>query len=461
MARLVSWVCLSYLVLCSLSVQADEISFARQVWPILRQQCWSCHSGDKAEAHLRFDSEERLRKGGESGPALVAGKPDESLLIEQVSGSKPAMPPKRPPLAAEQVALLRGWIAAGAKIDSMPVDTTLTASIPETYDFAPAINSVAFAPDGKRAACACRSEVVVVSLVDDTAPLRLPTEGDLVSHVEFSPDGKLLAAAGGTPAMFGEVRFFDAAGGKLLAQRRLTGDTLFRGSFAPDSKSIALGGADGAVYIVPLDLAAPVRKLELHSDWVLDVAWTPDGSKLVTAGRDKTAKVASLETGQLLRTVDTSPERLNAVAADDKLAVAAGLARSVMGYQFSIALQNIEVTGAGNGAQPISRRDQYVKAFENQAGEVLDLATSGDHKVLAVAGRYGDVRVFALADQKRTALAASVPAPVYAVALNADGTQLIAGGKSGVLGVYELPSGKLLKTIQPVPVRQSVAGTGR
>lgn len=458
MSRSVVAVLLSCVTLAVVPGRAEEISFARQVWPVLRQHCWSCHSGEKAEGHLRFDNQEHFTKGGESGPVLVAGKPDESLLIEQVSGAKPAMPPKRPPLSGEQVALLRGWIAAGAKIDSMPVDTTLTVSIPETYAFAPAINSVAIAPDGKHAACACRSEVVLVSLADDAPPVRLPTESDLVSHVEFSPDGKLLAAAGGTPAMFGELRLFDAADGKLLAQRRLTGDTLFRGSFAPDGKAIALGGADGAVYIVPVDVAAPVRKLELHSDWVLDVAWTPDGSKLVTAGRDKTAKVASVETGQLLRTVDTSNERLNAVAADDTLAVAAGLGRTLLGYQFSIALQNIEVSGAGNGARPISRREQYVKAFESQPGEVLDLALSGDHKVLAAAGRYGDVRVFTLANQKRTALVASVPGPVYAVALNADGTQLIAGGKSGTLGVYELPSGKLIKTIQPVPVRQSVAG---
>ena len=52
--------------------------------------------------------------GGESGPAIVPGQPEASLLLEYVSGEKPEMPKDAPPLAAEQVAALRRWIAEGA-----------------------------------------------------------------------------------------------------------------------------------------------------------------------------------------------------------------------------------------------------------------------------------------------------------------------------------------------------------
>ena len=69
---------------------------------------------------------------------------------------------------------------------------------------------------------------------------------DLITHVEFSPDGKLLAAAGGSPQQFGGIIFFDAADGKQRAARRIGTDTLFKGNFAPDSQAIALGGANGA-----------------------------------------------------------------------------------------------------------------------------------------------------------------------------------------------------------------------
>jgi len=436
---------------------ADDVSFARDVWPIFRQHCWSCHAGDKPEGGLRLDVEEHLRRGGDSGPAFVPGKPDASALIEQVSGPRPAMPPKQPPLAAEQVESLRRWIVAGAKIDSMPVDRSLQTVIPAEYQFAPAITSVAVHPDGKTAACACRSEAVIVAL-DGTGPSRrLPTECDLVTHVEFSPDGRLLAAAGGTPALFGEVTFFEAATGKLVGRRRLSNDTLFRGSFSPDGRHLALGGADGAIYVVPVDPQADVKRLELHSDWVVDVCWTPDGTKLVTAGRDKTTKVADAKTGALLRTLDTLAERVNAVVADDKIAVSAGLTRAVSGYELAVALQNVEVTGSGNGAKPVSRVAQYLRAFPAQPGEVLDLALSRDLRLVAVVGLFDEARIYTPTDRKPAGTVKLAGVTNYAAALNRDGTQLVVGGKSGRLDVYELPDGKLLRSIEPVPVKKVVA----
>ena len=63
-------------------------------------------------------------RGGDSGEAITPGKPETSLLLEQVSGAKPAMPPEKPSIGAENVEILRRWIAAGAKIDRVPVDPT-------------------------------------------------------------------------------------------------------------------------------------------------------------------------------------------------------------------------------------------------------------------------------------------------------------------------------------------------
>lgn len=450
---LVLMICLGFTAVS----RADDVSFSQHVYPIFRAHCWSCHSGSKPEGGLRLDGEEHLRRGGDSGEAIAPGKPETSMLLEQVAGADPAMPPDKGSIGAENVEILRRWIAAGAKIDKMPVDPTATVVIPKIYEYAPAVTSVNVHPDGKRVAAACRSEAVIVALDGAGEPTRLPTECDLVTHVEFSPDGKVLAVAGGTPAQFGEVRFFDVATGKSISSRRVPGDTFFRGCFAPDGKAIALGGADGAAYVVPLDEAQPVRRFELHSDWVVDVAWTPDGTKLVTAGRDKTTKVASIETGQLLRTIDTSAERINAVVSDDKLAVSAGLTRALSGYQLDIALQNVELSGSGNGAKPVSRVAQYLRAFEGQPAEVLDLALSGDRRTIAAAAVNGDVRVYAFPDAKRTPLLPRATSPTFAVALNRDGSLLVRGGKAGTLEVFQLPDGKLLRTIETVPVRK-VAG---
>ncbi|MBQ17195.1 MAG: hypothetical protein CMJ65_08720 [Planctomycetaceae bacterium] len=453
------------IVLCSLvgfsagAVSAAEpISYRRQVWPILKRHCWSCHSGKKPGGRLSLTTAEAIQRGGESGRLLVPGKPEESLLIEITGGNEPSMPPKGPPLSSAKIEILRRWIVQGAEVDKIAPPGEARIVIPREYTFPPAITSTAFSPDGSRIACACRSEVVVVQADGKGLPLRLPTRSDLINHVEFSADGKFLLAAGGTPSRYGEVCVFAVADGKQVLARRVGNDTLFRGGFSPDGTRVALGGADGAVYVIPLDAKAKVRRFELHSDWVVDVAWTPDGKKLVTAGRDKATKVASVETGKLLRTVDSSKERMSSVVTDGVFAVSAGKARTLIGYQLDVALQNVSVTGAGNGAKPITRRDQYTKNFEGQPGEVIDIALSGNRKSIAVAGLSTEVRIYSIADRKRTAIATGVRAPVFSVALNGDATLLAVGGQDGQLEVYRLPKVQRVFSRIPVPVRKSVAG---
>jgi hypothetical protein len=158
-----------------------------------------------------------------------------------------------------------------------------------------------------------------------------------------------------------------------------------------------------------------------------------------------------------LRTIDTLVERVNAVVADDKQAVSAGLTRAVTGYDLDIALQNVEVSGAGNGARPVSRVAQYQRAFAAQPGEVLDLALSGDHKLVAAVGRYGDVRVYTFAERKPVGTVTLGAPTAFAVALNQDGTQLLVGGKSGKLDLYGVADGKLIRSLEPVPVKKTVA----
>lgn len=442
-----------------LAAAEPEVSYRGDVWPILKRHCWSCHSGNDPQGGLKMDSVADMLKGGDSGPLYVAGKPDDSRLLQVISGDKPSMPPKSPPLATLKVDLLRRWLASGAKDDSGgsplgPAAGPPAVAIPASYRFPAAINSVALSADGKRLAAAVRSEVVLVEIDDAAAGLRrVPTESDLLTHVEFSPDGTLVAAAGGLPGRHGEVRFFRYADGGTVANRRSGADTLFRGNFSPDGKLVALGGADGAVHLIPIDPAAEIRRFDLHTDWVMDVAFAPDGKTFVSGGRDKATKISDSATGALLRAVDASPDIISAVATDGLFAVSAGRARTLIGYEYKIALSGVGVTGAGNGAQPITKRDQYTKPFEGQPAEVLDMAASGDRKLVAVAGVFGEVRVYRIADRQRVAAVPNVPAPIYSLALDQAGTRLAVGSKGGQVLVYELPAGKLLRTIVPVPVQ--------
>src|SRR5438552_8366103 len=71
-------------------------SYARQVKPFLAKYCLECHSGDKAKGGLSLETYQSLQKGGDNGPVLVPGKPDESRIIQFVEGKdKLVMPPKK------------------------------------------------------------------------------------------------------------------------------------------------------------------------------------------------------------------------------------------------------------------------------------------------------------------------------------------------------------------------------
>src|SRR6059058_2042734 len=72
--------------------------FEAKVRPVLVNSCVKCHGGEKASGGLRLDTRESLLKGGDSGPAVVVGKPDASLLVKAVRRHKDveAMPPDKP-----------------------------------------------------------------------------------------------------------------------------------------------------------------------------------------------------------------------------------------------------------------------------------------------------------------------------------------------------------------------------
>jgi hypothetical protein len=96
----------------------SEVDFARDVVPILTVHCIKCHGAEKQENGLRLDIGSGVLKGGDNGPAVVAGKPNGSLLLQAVLGTSDTisqMPLKAKPLSELDITVLRRWIEAGAK----------------------------------------------------------------------------------------------------------------------------------------------------------------------------------------------------------------------------------------------------------------------------------------------------------------------------------------------------------
>jgi hypothetical protein len=96
-------------------VTAEEIDFSHKIVPVLKQHCGKCHAGTQKKGSFSINSRESLLAGGESGPAVIAGRSGESELIARITSrdAESRMPPEGEPLTAEQIALLRRWIDAG------------------------------------------------------------------------------------------------------------------------------------------------------------------------------------------------------------------------------------------------------------------------------------------------------------------------------------------------------------
>src|SRR4051812_42016757 len=109
MARLTALLCLALLPASSFAGDAEF--FESKVRPLLLAKCVGCHGPEKQRGKLRLDSRAGWQKGGESGPAVVPGKPDESLLVKAVRylDKDFQMPPTKA-LTQQEVEVLVRWV---------------------------------------------------------------------------------------------------------------------------------------------------------------------------------------------------------------------------------------------------------------------------------------------------------------------------------------------------------------
>ncbi|MFO0930191.1 MAG: PSD1 and planctomycete cytochrome C domain-containing protein [Gemmataceae bacterium] len=88
--------------------------FEKKIRPVLTTACVSCHNGRKTRGGLTLENRAALLRGGDTGPAIVPGHPEKSLLIEAIAYKDHLRMPPRGKLPAEQIADLTAWVKLGA-----------------------------------------------------------------------------------------------------------------------------------------------------------------------------------------------------------------------------------------------------------------------------------------------------------------------------------------------------------
>jgi hypothetical protein len=374
-------------LLIPLHAAGEVPSFARDVAPIFAANCASCHSAKAAMGTLNLETFAGIQKGGHSGPAIIAGKSGESLLYLRITGAvAPAMPLAGKKLADGEIAIIRQWIDAGAPPPA-PDETVSTPAltIPEMKPrtaVKPLIGALGYRADGKLLALGSFKEVRLVEPETGKVVGTLPGEAEDVRALAFSPDGKLLAAAGGLPGRSGEVKIWDVE--KRAPLHTMVGhtDCIYSMQFAPDGKSIATASYDKLIKLWNVKSGKEIRTLKDHIDAVYALAFTPDGKRLVSASADRGVKIWDVASGNRLYTLSEATDGLNTLALDPsgKRVAAAGLDRTIRVWSLD------EKTGT------------LLHSLIAHEDAILQLAWSPDGKFLASSSADKEVKIFKVDD---------------------------------------------------------------
>ena len=417
---------------------AEEVSYFRDIRPILQRQCQGCHQPNIKSSNLDLTTYTGLKTGGRRGPAAA-------ILIGYLTGeSKPQMPLGQPPLPPDQIELVRKWISAGAK-DDTPAEASEDTSLdkPIVYHQPPVINALEFSPDGKTLAVSGSREILIHTLDGSAPPKRLRGLSDRILALAYSKDGSLLVAAGGTPARFGEVQIWDVAGGKLKHSTMETGDTIFGISISPDATRIAVGCTDNSVRILDATTGKEIYKIGNHENWVLGTIFGIDGKRIVSVSRDRAAKLTDATSGAFLENVNLLRGELGAVARHPSKDVIVIGGEDRVPYIYSMDRgQNMKIADDST----------LIRKLGHQDGAIAALAWSADAKYIAVGGASPEVTIYDAESGKLVASCKGHRAGIYAVAFSPDGQTLATGGFDGQVRLYKVASGELAKEFVPVPI---------
>lgn len=466
----------------------QPVSFYSQIRPIFQANCQGCHQPAKAKGDYVMTEFAKLLAPGESGDLpVVAGQPDESFLLKQITpaNGEAEMPRGKPPLHELEIALVKRWIAEGAT-DDTPANARqhYDAQHPPVYSRPPVITSLDYSPDGSLIAVAGFHEVLLHKSDGSGLEARLIGLAERIQSVRFSPDGKLLAAAGGQPGRMGEVQVWDVAKRELKVSVPVGFDTVYGVNWSPDGTLVSFGMPDKTIRAIEAATGKQVLQQMAHEDWVLDTVFSTNGTHVISVGRDMTAKLTEVPTQRFV---------------DNLTSITPGALR---GGLLSIARHptrdNVLIGGADGvpqiyevfrtAARKIGDNAALLRKFPAMEGRIFSVDFRPDGNMIAAAASLdgqGVINLYAAeydpkipdvllkayektsggySKEEREAIekfttdgvklvhSFPVPAAVYAISFSPDGKRLAAGTSTGLILGIDVESGlpELVFTAAPV-----------
>lgn len=288
----------------------------------------------------------------------------------------------------------------------------------------PPITAITFAPDGNSVVVGSQSGIQVLSWPALQPERTLDSELRHVHDLAFSPNGKGLATAGGTPGETGTVELFAWPDAELAWRSTSPTDLVYSIDWHPDGSTLAVAGLDHTCPIRNAELGNDVRILEGHSRGVLAVCILNDGKTVVTGGIDQSLRVWDVASGAAKLTRNNHTGAVVAIA---------------------------ERPSADPGALPMVAsvgEDRTVRFWQPTIGRLmrfaklpsagLDAAWSQDGAALYVSCRDGHLRridpdTVEIVEDRHV-----LDGWAYSLAIHPAGRQILVGGQNGGLTVVDI-----------------------
>ena len=455
------------------NAESMEVVGYDQVRTVLRRRCVTCHNPEELRGDLNLSSMEGIATGSGSGPVVVAGQPNQSMLYTTAAHLEdPRMPPNRPRIPGSELELIRRWIIGGLaeKSGTAPaapaVDPDAAAALARNNPEPKAMSVTASAATPTTATRSAPADSVNLDLpkvmptverefgLKPILPLAQPTAitvlathptrplvavagrgqaclydietgqwlgawegpepaaaGGDVTALRFSRDGQLLLVAGGVPGLSGKVIAYELKGGRRKFELADENDSILTMDLSADGRYLALGGPTKAVRVFEVAQGNVKHLFRKHTDWILHLAFSPDGLLLATADRFGGLFVWDVESGELFQTF--------------------------RGHQQAIHELSWEPTGdilwsAGEDGRLRSwdlHQGALRSTWEHAGGSILSMVQLPTG--LAAGSRSGQLQLWSHDGQSTDVW--KLGAPVESVGLIGDGSRLVVGDARGQL----------------------------
>jgi len=287
--------------------RTTAVDFEREVLPIFQRNCLACHNQTRAKADLVLETPAFIAKGGASGPSLIPGKGEESLVFRSAAHRVDdlVMPPvgnksNAANLTADELGLLKLWIDQGGQGEVRGSRSLTWQPIPDSWN---ASYAVAIDRHSQLVACARANRVHLYDARTGRPAGRLEdpnlqgaAQRDIVSAIAFSPTEDIVATAG-----FQEVRLWKRRPAEVqeILRRDEPGDWA-GAALSPDRSQIALLDGNGNLQIRRIDSGAVVTTWTSITSTPAQLAYSPDGSRVAIVGASGILRILSARGGESL-----------------------------------------------------------------------------------------------------------------------------------------------------------------